>query len=159
MRIDFAQGGAWGLRIAIGCDHAGFELKQEVIKVLVSLGHDPKDFGAYDTQPSDYPDYVKTVANAVRTKQCDLGIFVCGTGVGPAMAANKMKGIRAAVCGDTFSAHQSREHNDANMLCLGSRVTGAGLAADIVKTWLGASFSGEERHKRRIAKLMALENE
>ncbi len=145
------------MRIAIGSDHAGFELKQEVIKVLTALGHSPADFGAYDTQPSDYPDFVKKVAEAVATKQCDLGIFICGTGVGPSIAANKIKGIRAAICHDTFSAHQSREHNDANVLCLGSRVIGSGLATDIVKTWLSTPFSGEERHARRIAKVMALE--
>lgn len=145
------------MRVAIGCDHAGFELKQEIIKLLKSLGHEPQDVGAYDTQPSDYPDYVKDVAEAVRTKKSDMGIFICGTGVGPTMAANKIKGIRAALCHDTFSAHSSREHNDANMLCLGARVIGFGLAGDIVKTWLSAPFTGEERHSRRIAKLMALE--
>ncbi len=145
------------MRIAIGCDHAGFELKQEIMKLLASLGYEPQDFGAYDTQSSDYPDYVKPVAEAVVAQQCERGIFICGTGIGPSMAANKVKGIRAALCHDTFSAHQSREHNNANMLCMGARVIGAGLASDIVQTWLSTPFPGGERHQRRIAKMMALE--
>lgn len=145
------------MRIAVGSDHAGFELKQEIIRVIASIGHSSQDFGAYDAQPSDYPDYVKKVAEAVANKECDFGIFICGTGIGPSVAANKIKGIRAAICHDTFSAHQSREHNDTNVLCLGSRVIGSGLASDIVKIWLNTSFSGDERHARRVAKVMALE--
>ncbi|MBI2953168.1 MAG: ribose 5-phosphate isomerase B [Chloroflexi bacterium] len=144
------------MKIAIGSDHAGFHLKQDIIALLTSLGHQHKDFGAYDIQPSDYPDYVKQVADAVVAQDYDLGIFICGTGIGPTMAANKIRGIRAAVCHDTYSAHQSREHSDANVLCLGAKVIGAGLAADIVETWLKAGFSGEERHQRRIDKMMAL---
>lgn len=146
------------MKIAVGSDHAGYELKQEMIKLLAALGHSTTDFGAFDTQPSDYPDYVRKVANAVIARECDRGIFFCGTGVGPAIAANKIKGIRAVVCSDTFSARQSREHTDTNVLCLGARVVGAGLAGEIVRTWLETAFSGEERHARRIAKVMALEN-
>jgi len=145
------------LKIAIGCDHAGFGLKQEIMRVLADAGHKVRDLGAYDAQPSDYPDYASAVARAVASGDVEKGIFICGTGVGPAMVANRIAGVRAAVCHDTYSAHTSREHNDANMLCLGSRVIGPGLASDIVTVWLSSQFSGEERHRRRIAKMMELD--
>ncbi len=145
------------LKIAIGSDHAGFALKEEIKETLVSQGHEIVDHGTRNTDSCDYPDYAKLVAEAVATGKSERGIFICGTGQGPAMVANKIKGIRAALCHDTFSAHQSREHNDANMLCMGARVIGPGLAADRVKTWLSTDFSGDARHQRRIAKIMALE--
>ncbi len=128
-----------------------------MLSLIVSLGHEPMDCGTYQKESCDYPDYVKKVAKAVTSRQCDRGVFICGTGLGPSMAANKIDGIRAALCHDTFSAQQSREHNDANVLCMGARVIGSGLAAEIVKTWLSADFSGDERHRRRIAKIMAFE--
>ncbi|MBI4317660.1 MAG: ribose 5-phosphate isomerase B [Chloroflexi bacterium] len=145
------------MKIGIGCDHAGFDLKEVIKRLLVEWGYRYEDFGTHDRQQCDYPDFTRAVAEAVAASNCDLGIFVCGTGVGPTMVANKVRGVRAALCGDTFSAHNSREHNDANMLCLGARVIGEGLAADIVKTWLNASFSGEERHRRRLAKMTQLD--
>lgn len=145
------------MKIAIGCDHAGFDLKREIIRVLADAAHEVSDLGAYDARPSDYPDYARRVAEAVASGSVARGIFICGTGVGPAMVANRIPGVRAAACSDTFSAHSSREHNDANVLCLGARVVGLGLATDIVNTWLSAEFSGDERHRRRIAKIMELD--
>ncbi|MCL5958780.1 MAG: ribose 5-phosphate isomerase B [Chloroflexi bacterium] len=145
------------MKIAIGCDHAGFDLKREIIRELADAGNEVNDLGAYDDRPSDYPDFALAVAQAVASASADRGIFICGTGVGPAMVANRVPGIRAAVCNDTFCAHTSREHNDANVLTLGSRVVGSGLALDIVKTWLATPFTGEERHRRRVAKMMALD--
>lgn len=145
------------MRIAVGSDHAGVGLKAEVEQLLKSLNHDYEDFGAYDTRSVDYPDIARLVAGGVASGQFDLGILICGTGVGVSIAANKMKGVRAALCHDTFSARASREHNDANILCLGSRVLGPGLALDIVRTWLEADFSGEDRHVRRVHKIRQLE--
>jgi len=145
------------MRIAIGADHAGFHLKAEIIKLLSELGHTYEDFGAYDARPSDYPDFGRAVAEAVARGDFDLGILICGNGIGMSIVANKVKGIRAALCHDTFSAHQSREHDDANVLCLGERVIGPGLARDIVKTWLAAEFSGAERYRRRLDKIKAME--
>jgi ribose 5-phosphate isomerase B len=145
------------LRIAIGSDHAGYTLKMEIVDLLEALGHEATDFGTDSLDSCDYPDYVKTVAEAVASGLYNKGIFICGTGIGPAMAANKIKGIRAALCHDTFSAKQSREHNDANMLCFGARVIGPGLAAEVVRAWLDTGFPGDERHKRRIGKIMDLE--
>ncbi len=145
------------MHIAIGADHAGFRLKAEIIKLLDELGHTYRDFGAYDASPSDYPDFGRAVAEAVARGDFDLGILICGNGIGMSIVANKVKGIRAALCHDTFSAHQSREHDDANVLCLGERVIGPGLARDIVKTWLAAKFSGAERHRRRLDKIKAME--
>ena len=145
------------MHIAIGADHAGFRLKAEIIKLLDELGHTYRDFGAYDASPSDYPDFGRAVAEAVARGDFDLGILICGNGIGMSIVANKVKGIRAALCHDTFSAHQSREHDDANVLCLGERVIGPGLARDIVKAWLAAEFSGAERHRRRLDKIKAME--
>lgn len=145
------------MRIAIGSDHAGVGLKAEIEELLKSLNHTYEDFGAYDTRSVDYPDIARVVAGGVAGGQFDVGILICGTGIGVSISANKMKGVRAALCHDTFSAHASREHNDANILCLGSRVIGPGLALDIVRTWLQASFSGAERHARRVQKISQLE--
>ncbi len=139
--------------IALGCDHGGFELKKEIIKYLEANNIAYKDFGCDDTSAVDYPVYAKKVANAVVSKECDKGILICGTGIGISIAANKVKGIRAALCTDCFSAEATRQHNDANVLCLGGRVVGAGLAVKIVDTFLNTDFSGDERHIKRIAQI------
>lgn len=145
--------------IALGCDHGGFELLQEVKAHLDKLGFQYKDFGTYSTESVDYPDYAATVARAVQSGECDRGIIICGTGIGVSIVANKFKGIRAALCGDCFSAEATRQHNDANILTMGARVTGPGLALKIVDTFLDTPFSGDERHVRRIAKISAIEDE
>ncbi|HOB30317.1 MAG TPA: ribose 5-phosphate isomerase B [Bacillota bacterium] len=144
------------MKIALGSDHAGYDLKNRIKDFVETLGYEPYDLGSYSQESVDYPDFAVKVAHAVRDKQCDLGILVCGTGLGMAIAANKIKGIRAVTCSDTFSARCSREHNDANILCIGARVVGEGLAMDIVKTWLEAEFEGG-RHLRRVNKIIKLE--
>ncbi len=136
--------------IAIGCDHGGYALKEEIIKHLEDRGLDYKDFGCYSEESCDYPVYARLVGQAVVDGECEQGILVCGTGLGISMAANKMEGIRAAVCTDCFCAEATRQHNDANVLCLGGRVVGPGLAIKIVDTFLDTPFSGDERHLRRI---------
>jgi len=145
------------MRIVIGADHAGFSLKNAVGDLLRSLGHSVLDVGAFNDNPSDYPDFALLVGNAVLEGKGERGILICGSGVGVSVAANKIKGIRAAVCHDTYSAHQGVEHDDMNVLVLGSRVIGSKLAEDLVKAFLGASFTNEERHKRRLAKVKAIE--
>jgi ribose 5-phosphate isomerase B len=145
------------MKIAIGSDHAGFQLKNSIGDLLRSLGHTVIDVGAYNDNPSDYPDFAVLVGNAVLEGKGERGILVCGSGVGVSVAANKIKGIRAAVCHDTYSAHQGVEHDDMNVLVLGSRVIGSKLAEDLVKAFLGANFTNEERHKRRLAKVKAIE--
>lgn len=145
------------LRIAIGCDHAGLGLKKEIVSLLTEMSVRVQDFGCSDTWPVDYPDVARPVAEAVAAGDFARGILICGTGIGMCISANKVKGIRAALCHDIFSAHSSREHNDANVLCLGQRVIGVGPAQDIVKAWLAADFSGEERHGRRIQKISEIE--
>ena len=136
--------------IALGSDQAGFDLKQEIIKHLEEKGLEYKDYGSYDANPVDYPVYGKKVANAIVDGECDRGILVCGTGIGISIAANKVKGIRAAVCTDCFTAEATRLHNDANILALGGRVVGPGLAIKIVDTFLETEFSGATRHQRRV---------
>ena len=146
------------MRIAIGADHAGWPLNERVIDELRLSGHELTDFGTHDgSSPDDYPDYAKQVGEAVQSGAVEIGILVCGSGVGAAVAANKLRGIRAALCGDTYSAHQSREHDDCNLLCLGARVTGVELALDIVRAFVAARFTGEERHRRRLAKIEEME--
>jgi ribose 5-phosphate isomerase B len=145
------------MHVAIGSDHAGFSLKREIMDLLDTLGHSYRDFGVYDTAPSDYPDVAEVVARAVADESFDRGILLCGTGIGMDIAANKVHGIRAALCHDTFSAHSSREQNDANILCMGGRVIGKGLARDVAAAWLAAEFSGVERYQRRIDKVTALD--
>ncbi|WP_294378026.1 ribose 5-phosphate isomerase B [uncultured Clostridium sp.] len=145
------------MKIAIGCDHGGFELKNEIIKYLESEKYEIKDFGTYSTESCDYPDIAQPVAEAVAAKEFDFGILICGTGIGIGIAANKVPGIRAALCSDTFSAHATREHNDANILTMGQRVVGPGLAIDIVKTFLSSKFEGG-RHINRINKINAIED-
>jgi ribose 5-phosphate isomerase B len=147
------------MRIAVGADHGGYPLNERVIDELRGNGHEITDFGTHDgSVPDDYPDYAKQVGEAVQSGAADIGILICGSGVGAAVAANKLRGIRAALCSDTYSAHQSREHDDCNVLCLGARVVGVELALDIVRSYVGAKFTGEERHRRRLAKVAALEN-
>lgn len=140
------------MRIAIGADHGGYYLKEEIRQSLEKAGHTVQDFGCYSTESVDYPDYALPVARAIQQNAADKGILVCGTGIGMSIAANKQVGIRAALCHDLFSAQATREHNDSNLLCMGARVIGSGLALSIVDTWLNTEFSGG-RHVRRIAKL------
>jgi len=137
--------------IAIGCDHGGFELKEELVRHLENRGFAVKDFGTDSKASCDYPVYGKAVAKAVASGECEKGILICGTGIGMCLVANKVKGIRAALCGDCFSAQATREHNDANILCMGARVTGPGLALKIADIFLDTPFSEEERHIRRIS--------
>jgi ribose 5-phosphate isomerase B len=147
-----------GTKIAIGADHGGYPLNERVLEELRSAGHEITDFGTHDgSQPDDYPDYAFKVGQAVQSGAAEIGILICGSGVGAAVAANKLKGIRAALCGDTYSGHQSREHDDCNVLCLGARVVGAELAMDIVRAFVAARFTGEERHRRRLDKIVAIE--
>ncbi|MBE5932302.1 MAG: ribose 5-phosphate isomerase B [Lachnospiraceae bacterium] len=136
--------------LALGCDHGGFELMQEVKAHLEKRGFEFKDFGCYSTDSVDYPEYAKKVAHAVADGECELGILICGTGIGISIAANKVKGIRAALCADCFSAQATKEHNNANILAMGARTTGPGLALKIVDTFLDTPFSNDERHIRRI---------
>src|SRR2546423_5860765 len=146
------------MRIAIGADHGGWPLNERVLEELSRTGQELIDFGTHDgSVPDDYPDYAKQVGEAVQNGAAEIGILVCGSGVGAAVAANKLRGIRAALCGDTYSAHQSREHDDCNVLCLGARVVGVELALDIVRAFVAAKFSGEERHRRRLGKIEKLE--
>ncbi len=145
------------MRIAIGSDHAGFGLKQAVTSLLSELGHSYEDFGCYDTSYVDYPDIVRPIATAIAQGEFEQGILFCSTGIGMSIAANKVNGIRAAVCHDTFSARRAREHNDANVLCLGEQVAGQGLAREIVTTYLNSEFVGG-RHARRVEKIQALED-
>ena len=145
--------------IAIGCDHGGFALKQEVMRHLDELGLAYKDFGCYDKTSCDYPDFAGPAAKAVASGECDRGIVVCTTGIGVSITANKVKGIRCALLSDVMSARLTREHNDTNMMAIGAGVTGEMLALEIVDTWLNTEFSHAERHQRRIDKVMALENE
>ncbi len=142
-----------GLKIALGADHGGFELKNELVSGLRDLKHLVDDLGAFSNEPFDYPDVAHTAARAIQQGVYQCAILVCGTGIGMAMTANRYPGVRAANCGDTFSAKYSRAHNDANVLTLGGRVIGVGLAWEIVDTWLATPYSGSERHVRRIAKI------
>lgn len=139
--------------IAIGSDHGGFRLKQVIMKHLESRGEEYYDFGTYSEESCDYPDYGRAVAEAVADGRFERGILICGTGIGISITANKVHGIRAALCGDCFSAEATRQHNDANILALGARVVGEGLALKIVDTFLDTPFSNDERHIRRIAKI------
>lgn len=146
------------MRIAVGADHGGYPLNERVIQELAGDGHEIIDFGTHvGSRPDDYPDYALKVAETVQSGEAAIGILICGSGVGAAVAANKLQGIRAALCGDTYSAHQSREHDDCNVLCLGARVTGVELALEIVRAFVPARFTGEERHKRRLKKIADIE--
>jgi ribose 5-phosphate isomerase B len=145
------------MKIVIGSDHAGFALKNAMGDVIRALGCSVLDVGAFNENPSDYPDFAEAVGRAILDGKADRGVLVCGSGVGASVAANKLPGIRAAVCHDSYSAHQGVEHDDMNVLVLGSRIIGVKLAEDLVKAFLSAEFSREERHKRRLAKVLALE--
>lgn len=147
------------MKIAVGCDHAGFSLKQEMLPLLAKLGCEILDVGAFDAQPSDYPDFAKKVALAILSEQSERGILICGSGVGASVAANKVPGIRSALCHDTFSARQGVEDDDMNVVCLGARVIGPALAAEVLKAFLSARFSGAERHVRRLNKVKAIEQD
>lgn len=146
------------MRIAIGADHAGFEMKRDLAGYLAKGGHEITDMGTHTAAPVDYPDISEAVAQAVRNGQADRGIVICGSGAGAAVAACKFPGIRASVCHDAYSARQAVEHDDVNVLCLGSRVIGTALARTLADAFLAATFSGEERHMRRLAKIDAIES-
>src|SRR5262245_58695703 len=143
------------MRIVAGADHAGFQLKSRLVAVLRSAGHDVLDLGTHDEAPVDYPDFAEAVGRAILEGRADRGSLICGSGVGASVAANKLPGIRAGLCHDTYSAHQGVEHDDMNVLVLGSRVIGSELAHDLVMAFLGAQFSGGERHVRRLGKVSA----
>lgn len=139
--------------IAFGCDHGGFLLKKDILDYLDSKGYEYKDFGTFSDDSCDYPQFAKAVAHAVASGECDKGILICGTGIGISITANKIKGIRCALCSDCFSAEATRLHNDANIVAFGARVVGPSLAVKIVDTFLNTEFSGDERHIRRIAQI------
>jgi len=146
------------MRVALGADHAGFSLKQDLVTYVKSLKHVVLDLGTDSADPVDYPDYAEAVGRAILEGRVERGLLICGSGVGACVAANKMPGIRAGLCHDGYSAHQGVEHDDMNVLVLGARVIGPALARELVRAFLGATFSGEERHLRRLEKVKALEN-
>ena len=146
------------MRIAIAADHAGFSIKDEVINLTQAHGHDVSDLGTYNQEPVDYPDFAVKVGKAIQDGQADRGILICGSGVGVCIAANKIKGVYACVCHDTYSAHQGVEHDNMNVLCIGSRIVGIELIKDIVSTFLAAEFCKEDRFLRRVEKIRRLEN-
>ncbi|OFW41855.1 MAG: ribose 5-phosphate isomerase B [Acidobacteria bacterium RIFCSPLOWO2_12_FULL_60_22] len=146
------------MKVALGSDHAGFELKQKMAMYLQSLEHKVVDVGTNSAKRVDYPDYAEAVAVALREQSAERGILLCGSGVGASVAANKVPGIRAGLCHDIYSAHQGVEHDDMNVLVLGARVIGPELALELVRAFLGAQFSGEPRHRRRLAKVAAIES-
>ena len=146
------------MKIAVAADHAGVPLNEEIIEELRRLGHEVLDLGTHDaTEPDDYPDHAADVGEKLRTNACERAILICGSGVGASVAANKIPGVRAGLCHDTYSAHQGVEHDNINVLCLGSRVIGRELALELVRAFLHAEFTGEERHRRRLAKIDLLE--
>ena len=146
------------MRIVLGADHAGFEMKQDLVDYVRGLGHEVLDVGTSSSNvPDDYPDFAEAVGAALRDGRAERGVLICGSGVGVSVAANKIPGIRAGICHDTYSAHQGVEHDDMNVLCLGSEVVGPSLAADLVRTFLGARFNGGERYVARLEKVQAME--
>lgn len=145
------------MRIAVSADHGGFHLKNKIVQLLKELGHEVHDLGTYSDDPVDYPDYARAVSQEILDRKAEKGILICGSGVGACVAANKFPGIRAAICHDTFSAHQGVEDDNINILCLGARVIGIEVAKDIVKVWISAAFSGAERHRLRLAKVDEIE--
>src|SRR5436309_7734377 len=146
------------MKIAIGADHAGFELKERVKALLQELKHQVLDLGTMNSDPVDYPDYAEAVGLAVRDGKADRGILLCGSGVGASVAANKIPGVRAGLCHDHYSAHQGVEHDDMNVLCLGARIVGAEVIREAVQAFVAARFTGDERHARRLAKVKAIES-
>jgi len=148
------------MRIAIGADHAGYIMKSQLTETLRNLGHEVVDVGAHIPDPSDdYPDFAKALGEQVVMRKSDRGVLVCGSGVGASVAANKIRGIRASMCHDIYSAHQGVEHDDINVLCIGARIVGEELANELVTTFVSARFSGEERHQRRLNKVLAMEDD
>ncbi len=145
------------MQIVLGSDHAGFDLKQDLAAFVKGLGHAVSDVGTHNREPSDYPDFAEALGRAIVEKRAERGILICGSGVGASVACNKIPGIRAGICHDSYSAHQGVEHDDINVIVLGSRVIGSSLARDLVRIFLEARFSGEERHVRRLKKVLALE--
>ena len=145
------------MKVAVACDHAGFPLKETVLEAVRAAGHEVVDLGTNSTAPVDYPDMAEKAGRAIQRQEAERGIVLCGSGVGAALAANKMIGVRAGVCHDTYSAHQCVEHDDVNVLALGARIIGAEVAIEIVRAFLAAKFSGEERHLRRVNKILAIE--
>ncbi len=145
------------MKIAIGADHGGYPLNEQVIELLKNEGHEVTDFGTHDCSAADYPDFAQAVGEAVQSGKVERGIVICGSGVGACVAANKIRGVRACLCHDTYSAHQGVEHDDINVLCLGARIIGSALAFELVRAFLSASFSKEERHVRRLNKVLAIE--
>jgi RpiB/LacA/LacB family sugar-phosphate isomerase len=146
------------MRIVVGSDHAGFTLKLEMAEVLRQAGHEVIDVGTHSTEPVDYPDSAAAVGRAVTDGRAERGVLICGSGVGASVAANKIKGVRAAICHDAYSAHQGVEHDDMNVLVLGGRIVGPALAGELVRAFVSGKYTGEERHARRLAKVLALEN-
>lgn len=146
------------MRFAVGCDHAGFPLKQTVLDELTRQGHTYEDLGTFSTEAVDYPDYAEKVSRRVQAADVDRGIILCGSGVGVTVAANKFKGIRACMCHDTFSARQGVEDDSMNVLCIGARIIGPLLALDVLRAFLGATFSGADRHRRRLQKVLGFED-
>jgi len=147
------------MRIALAADHAGFELKEKMEAYLKEEGFEVMDLGTHSEEPVDYPDFALAIGEALRKGRADRGVLICGSGVGACVAANKIKGIRAGLCHDTYSAHQGVEHDDINVLCLGARVIGEELTKELVTAFLAAKFTGEERHVRRLAKIQAIERD
>jgi RpiB/LacA/LacB family sugar-phosphate isomerase len=145
------------VRVVIGSDHAGFDLKEQVKALLADLGHEVVDVGTHNPEPVDYPDYAEAVGQAIWANQADRGVLICGSGVGASIAANKLPGIRAGLCHDTYSAHQGVEHDNMNVLVLGARVIGPELSRELIRAYLAAEFSGGARHRRRLEKVRALE--
>jgi RpiB/LacA/LacB family sugar-phosphate isomerase len=145
------------MKIVVGSDHAGFLLKQDIAEGLRNDGHDVLDVGTHSMTPVDYPDFAAAVGRAVVGGKAERGVLICGSGVGASVAANKIRGVRAAICHDVYSAHQGVEHDDMNVLVLGGRIVGPALAADLVKAYVAAKYTAEERHARRLAKVAALE--
>jgi len=147
------------MRIAIGADHAGFPLKQHIAEFLQRLGHEVLDVGAFNAEPSDYPDFAKALGEAVVAGQTERGVLICGSGVGASVAVNKITGIRAGLCHDTYSAHQGVEHDNMNVIVFGSRIIGVALAEELVTAYLRANFTNEARHVRRLDKVLAIEKQ
>ncbi len=145
------------MRIAIACDHGGYPLKETVLAAVKDSGHEVIDLGAFDETSSDYPDFAEKIGQAIASGEAERGVLICGSGIGACIAANKIKGVYAGLCHDTYSAHQGVEHDDMNVLCLGARIIGPALATELVQAFLGAVFSRDERHLRRVGKVRAIE--
>ncbi|MEW6683715.1 MAG: ribose 5-phosphate isomerase B [Nitrospirota bacterium] len=147
------------MKIAVACDHGGYPHKAVVIEVIRNTGYEALDLGTHSTEPVDYPDYAKAVGEAISLRKADRAVLLCGSGVGACVAANKIRGVRAGLCHDTYSAHQGVEHDDMNVLTLGARIVGPELVAELVRVFLAATFTGEERHVRRLEKVKKLEHD